>query len=556
MTHSGRSLEIDTVETGIIWSRLVSVADEMVSALVRTSFSTMVRESGDFSCMIFDGRGNYLAQGAVSVPSFTGTGPSTLQSILERIPAHEMRDGDVIITNDPWIGTGHVYDINVVKPVFHKGTLVGFCLTVSHLADVGGAGYGAGSRYVFEEGFALPPVRLFEAGQLNQFVMDFIERNVRFRDLVVGDIYSNIASCNVGASGIVDILEEYSLPDLCEVADKIFALTRTSIQNSLKQIPKGAFRGALPVEGVDGLPEINLRVKIDITEDGFHFDFDGTDPVVPRGVNVPICYTRAFSYYCFKVLVAPSIPNNQAVLDFVKLSAPENCILNALRPNPTGARHIFGHYVAPLIFGALAEALPIDVQADSGMIFQVNLRGRNGAGRDFSSIYFAPGGYGALGDMDGRAALPGPSNMIGGSIEIWEADTGCTFKRKEIKPDTGGAGQFQGGNGLVFELVNDTQGVIEASFMTSRTRLAARGFLGGMPGHLRIISVNGELVDPKVRVEVHPGQSITVQDAGGAGFGDPRSRDPDRIRADLQSRLITPEFVHRHYPEQAKIIFR
>ncbi|TDR92955.1 hydantoinase B/oxoprolinase family protein [Enterovirga rhinocerotis] len=556
MTSKTSNARFDSVDVGIIWSRLVSVADEMVSALVRTSFSTMVRESGDFSVMLFDGRGKFLAQGAVGVPSFTGTGPSTVQGILELIPPESLRDGDVVITNDPWIGTGHVYDINMLKPIFFKDRIVGYCLTVSHLADVGGGpGYGADARDVYEEGFSLPPIRLYEQGVPNAFVIDFFKRNVRFAELVLGDIYSNVASCNVGAQGLLDILVEYDLDDIAEVADEIFALTRAAITERLLTIPTGTFAATLPVEGVDGLPEITLAVKITVARDGFRYDFEGTGPTVGRGVNVPICYTRAYCYFCFKVLVAPAIPNNQAVLDFVTLSAPDNCILNALRPNPTGARHIFGHYVAPLVFGALAEALPGEVQADSGMIFQVNLRGRSQLGRDYSYIYFTPGGYGAFGDMDGRSALPGPSNMIGGSVEVWEEDTGCFFLRKEVLPNSGGAGEFQGGNGQVFALRNDTGRPVDGAFMASRTRLAARGFRGGRPGAHRRIWVDGIELDAKARVTLAPGGVISVEDSGGGGFGDPAARDPNRIRSDLQQGLVTRDWVVEHYPDQASSIF-
>ena len=157
--------QFDPIDTGIIWSRLVSVADEMVSALVRTSFSTMVRESGDYSCMVFDSRGRLLSQGTASVPSFTGTGPATLAGLLKAFPAETLREGDVLLTNDPWIGTGHVYDVNIVKPIFHNGRLVAFALSVSHLADIGGIGYGSGARDNYEEGVCIPPVKLFEVGR-------------------------------------------------------------------------------------------------------------------------------------------------------------------------------------------------------------------------------------------------------------------------------------------------------------------------------------------------------------------------------------------------------
>ncbi|TDV33869.1 N-methylhydantoinase B [Paraburkholderia caballeronis] len=394
--------------------------------------------------MLFDARGRLIDQGATSVPSFTGTGPSTLGHILGVFDAGSLRDGDVIVTNDPWIGTGHTFDINVVKPVFLDSVIVGYRLTVSHLADVGGVGMGSVARDVYEEGFSLPPVKLFEAGVEDRFVFDFIRNNVRTVDYVLGDLYCNVAACNVGAQGLVRILVEHQLATTLDAAEAIFELTRKSIATKLALMPRGTYAATIPVEGGKDLPDISLSAAVTLSDAGFAYDFAGTDPVVDRGVNVPLCYTRAFCYFCTKVLVAPNIPNNQAILDFVTIAAPDNCILNALRPHPTGARHVFGHFVGPLIFNARADALPADVQADSGMVFQMNLRGKTRAGKRYSSIYFSAGGYGALSGYDGRAALPVPANIIGGSVEFWEQQINCTFLRKEILWDSGGPGTFQG----------------------------------------------------------------------------------------------------------------
>ena len=542
--------KIDPVDAGVIWSRFVSVADEMVSAMERTAFSTMVRASGDFSCMIFDARGKLIAQGAMSVPSFTGTGPHTLGHILKLFDIGELRDNDVIVTNDPWIGTGHVFDINVVKPVFLHKKIVGYCLTVSHLSDVGGVGMSSVAKDVYEEGFLLPPVKMFEAGVENTFVVDLIRNNVRMVDYVLGDIYSNIAACNVGAQGLIKILVENDLLTTVDAADAIFALTRKAILSKLEAMPKGRYAATVPVEGGEDLPNISLSVAVEVTDKGLSFDFAGTDPVVASGVNVPICYTRSFCYFCTKVIVAPKIPNNQAILDFVSIDAPDNCILNALRPHPTGARHILGHFVGPLIFNALAEALPHDVQADSGMIFQMNLRGKTRAGQNYSSIYFSPGGYGALAGYDGRPALPAPANIIGGSIEFWEDRISCTFLRKEILPDSGGPGEFQGGNGQIYSIRNDTGHPLEASFMAARTKIAAKGFAGASAGACRSISVDGVLFDPKARVVIPQGGVVEIRDAGGGGYGDPRCRSLEDIRRDLVDGLVSPHFVRSNYPDQ------
>ncbi|MGB8420799.1 hydantoinase B/oxoprolinase family protein [Paraburkholderia sp.] len=538
---------VDSLDAGIIWSRLVSVADEMVSALIRTSFSTMVRESGDFSCMLFDERGRLMAQGTASVPSFTGTGPATIRAILEKIPVCDLRDGDVVVTNDPWIGTGHVYDINVVKPIFFKDRVVAFALSVSHLADIGGIGYGTDAKDVYEEGICIPPVKLVSEGERNEFVFDLIEANVRFRELVLGDIYSNIAACNVAAKGVVDLLEEYELPDLQSTAEKIFSLTRLSVQDALTSLPRGEFKANLTVEGVDDGESIELAMSVMISDNGFTFDASGTGPIVSRGINVPLCYTRAYCNFSFKSIVAPDIPNNQALLDFVRVSAPENCILHALRPAPTGGRHILGHYVAPLIFSALSDVIPDKVQSDSGMICQVNFRGTAPNGRKYSFILFTSGGYGAFSDMDGRAALPGPSNMIGIPIEIWEDCTGLTVLRKEIRPDSGGAGEFQGGAGQIIEVRNDTGSTVEAVFFGSRTRLPARGFLGGSAGAIRSLFVDGKGVSPKARIAIESGSTIQLLEAGGGGFGDPLERTIEQILRDIRQGIISTEYAKEHY---------
>ena len=542
--------QFDTVDLGIIWSRLVSVADEMVSALVRTSFSTMVRESGDYSCMLFDARGRLLSQGTASVPSFTGTGPATVAGILEQIPAVTLEDGDIIITNDPWIGTGHVYDVNVLKPIFNGPDLVGYALSISHLADIGGIGYGTGARDVQEEGICIPPVKLFRRGEPNTFVLDLLRVNVRFQEMVIGDIYSNIAACNVAARAFNELLTEYAITDFVPVADGIFQLAHAAIEQSLSRLPRGSFPGTIIVDGAGGDSTIALEVVVDVSQSGFAFDFTGSPPVVGRGINVPLCYTRAYCSFCFKSIVSPTMPNNQALLEFVTVTAPENCILNALRPSPTGGRHILGHYIAPLVFGALAQAMPGAVQADSAMIFQMSFRGRAPSGRDFSSILFTAGGYGAFADRDGRSALPGPSNMIGIPVEVWEEGTGITVLRKELRPDGGGAGCRQGGAGQIVELRNDTGGPLDLNVFGSRLTIPARGFDGGQPGSLCSVTLDGAAVDSNARLEVPASSVIILREAGGGGVGSPGAREAAPIHADLKAGFITLDYVREHYPEQ------
>jgi N-methylhydantoinase B len=543
----------DPVELGILWDRLVSIADEVVSALVTTSFSTMVRESGDLSCVLFEGGGSSLAQGTLSVPSFTGTAPPTLRHMLRRFPPEALEPGDVLITNDPWMGTGHVYDANVMRPIFRRDRLVGYSISITHLPDIGGPGYSTVVREVHEEGLWLPITKLMKAGRLNEELIEIVRANVRLEDMVVGDLMASVTCNEVAGRLLLELMDEYGLEDLAELSGAIIGATEQAMRARLRTIPDGTYCNRIRIEGVD--EPITLACAVTVEGDRVHVDFDGTGRAVGRGINVPLCYTRAYSYFCFKTIVAPNMPNNQAILDFVSVAAPENCILNAQRPYATGGRHILGHYVAPLVFGALAGAVPARVQADSGMICQVNFRGRSPVGRSFSYILFTAGGYGAFADMDGRAALPGPSNMIGIPIEIWEENTGVSVLRKEILPDSGGAGEHQGGAGQLIELRNDTGRPLDATFFGSRTSLPARGFNGGRDGAVRTLFVDGKPVTPKARLDLAPGAVVSLHEAGGGGFGPPEKRPARHIRADLEAGLIGKDYVRQWYLQQSALLF-
>ena len=536
---------IDPVELGIIWDRFVSIADEMVSSLTRTSFTTMVRVSADLSCMLFDSQARLVAQGRTSVPSFTGTGPATLSQMLKIVPPQSLKPGDVIATNDPWIGTGHVYDINVARPVFRNGSIVGYTLSVTHLADVGGVGYTADARDVFEEGFTIPVCKLIEEGEPNAWVFEFIRQNVRTESLVTGDIFSNVSCTEVGARLLLELMEDYGLDSIDPLAEAIREQTLDAILLKLSRVPAGTYTNAIQVEGYD--EPLEMAVTVDLSADRIALDFAGTSPAIDRGINVPLCYTRAFSYFAVKCLTVPEIPNNSGVLDAVTITAPEGCVLNAVKPSPTGGRHISGHFVVPLVFGALAEAFPDDVQADSGMLSQLNFHGRLADGRFISSVYFSSGGYGAFKDRDGHSALPGPSNMIVAPSEIWEAENAIPVLRKALVVDSGGPGRSRGGLGQEVVLRNDTGSSLNLAVFASRTDFPARGYASAPDAAMRTVEVDGRLVHPKERIQVAPGSVVRIVEAGGAGFGEPGERPVDKVAEDLRKELVSPQGALRDY---------
>ena len=536
---------LDAVSVGILWDRLVTIADEIVSALVRTSFSTIVSESYDLTVAVLDGDGELMAQGTYSLPVFMGTAPETLRHMLERFPAETLQPGDVVITNDPWHGTGHMFDVNVMRPVFRGEHIVAYVISITHLPDVGGLGFGAAGAEIYHEGLRLPICKLFEAGRRNDLLVEIVRTNVRAPDEVIGDLMANVTATAMGERMLLDFLSEHALPDFRGLSTEIRTRSERAMRERLAAMRPGLYRNRVDIEGPDGA--IALAVRIEVSEGRLHADFSGTGACVRRGINVPFCYTRAMTLYTVKCLTVPELPNNGGMSAPISAVAPPGCLLNAEPPSPTGARHMIGHYVAPLVFGALAEAAPDRVQADCGMMNLLTVQGRHRNGRAISTIYFAAGGFGALRDHDGAETLPGPSNMAVVPVEVWETLTGTTIEHKRLLADSGGAGAARGGLGQEVVIRNDTGQPLTVLCMANRTEFVAQGLAGGRAGAPREHRINGRPVDPRGRLELAPGDRIALIEAGGGGYGDPHDRDPERVRRDVANGFVSPDAARREY---------
>lgn len=535
----------DPVSLGILWDRLISITDEIVSTLVRTSFSINVRESYDLSCVLFDAQGNPIAQGSYSVPSFTGTSGPTIQHMFRKYPPDTLQDGDVVATNDPWMGTGHLYDISVMRPVFHHGRRIGFTMSITHLPDIGGAGNSAGPSEIYEEGLRLPVCKLMRAGKLDTELMDIIRTNVRVSDQVIGDIMANISCNEVGGRLLCEFMDEYGIDDLGLLSKAIRDQSEAVIREKIAAIPDGRYGNTIQIEGVKD--PITLACMIDKKGESVSIDFTGTGPCVRAAINVPMCYTRAWAAYSIKCLTCPETPNNEGQVRPIAVTAPEDCILNAQPPWPTAGRHSVGHFVVPLIFGALAKALPHVIQADPGMMNIFNVQGRHRDGRDVASLFFLAGGFGALEGQDGTPTTPAPSNMGVVPTEVWENLTSMSVLKRELLADSGGPGKYRGGVGQEVVLRNDTGNLLTVSFMGLRTKFPAVGFEGGKPGGLRRYEVNGVEAHPKGRYILQPGDAVTIHEAGGGGYGEPRDRSRAAIEDDLRKGLVTPEGAKRDF---------
>jgi N-methylhydantoinase B len=535
----------DAVSLGIMWDRLISIVDEIVSTLVRTSFSTIVNESYDLTCVVLDAEANSIAQGTFSVPVFIGSAPITLRHVLNRYPPETLKPGDVMITNDPWLGTGHLYDITMVRPVFRKGRIVAYTLSITHLPDVGGSGFGSSAAEIYNEGIRIPICKLYDAGRLNELLMEIIRTNVRVPEQVLGDVMANVACNEVGGREILAYMDEYGIDDLTALSRAIRAHSEAAMRTKIRELADGTYRNQMQVEGFDG--PCDYVVRIDVKGDSIAYDFSGTSGCVRAGVNVPFCYTNAMALHAAKSLLLPTIPNNAGSIAPISVFAPPGCILHALPPFATGGRHAMGHFVTPLVYGALAKAAPDRVQAGSGMMNLVTFQGMRRDKRPFSTIYFAAGGYGALDGLDGWCTLPHPSNMAVVPVEVWETLTHTTIESKRLVPDSGGAGRWRGGLGQEVTIRNDTGHPIVTLGMGNRTMFPARGMFSGGDGTLRVHAIDGKPVHAKGRNELAPGQRMCFVEAGGGGFGDPKSRSRASVAEDIAQGYISVLAAIKNY---------
>ena len=480
----------DPVSLKIMWDRLVSVTDEGLEAMVRASFSTTVRECYDLSVTVMDRHGHFMAQGWQSIPSFTGSTPASLRHMLDRFPPETLEPGDVLCTNDPWMGTGHVFDLTVMRPVFRGDEIVAYTMSISHLPDIGGVGYGTAGSEIYQEGLRLPVCKLVEAGTVNETIIDLLRYNTRVPEQVIGDFMANVNCNQIAGRELLAFMEEYDLDQLDDLSWAIREQSEQAMRAKIRALRDGVYEHSIKIEG---FPDpITLACRIEIDGDRMHIDYAGTDDSVPRGINAPYCFTNSYSLYAVKCLVGLIIPNNEGATAPITVTAPEGSCLNTMPPSPTGARHLTGYFCMPLIFGTLADAGPEQLQADSGMLNVFNMQGRHKDGRPVTQLYFSSGGFGALEGQDGWPNTALPANVAIVPAEVWEHTTGMEVVRKGLRPDTGGPGAARGGVGGETVLRNTTGYPMTVHGMECRTVFPPVGTQDGHPGVFRETRINGK----------------------------------------------------------------
>lgn len=538
----------------VMWNRLISVVEEQAQALVRTAFSTSVREAGDLSAGVYDTHGNMLAQAVTGTPGHVNAMADAVAHFIRRIGRQNIFEGDVYITNDPWEGTGHLHDITMVTPSFHQGVLVGFFACTAHIVDIGGRGFGADAHSVYEEGLYIPIMKFADRGEVDTTLTRIIRGNVREPDQLIGDIYA-LATCNeIGHRRLIDMMEEFDLAHLDGIAEFILENSRRATLEKIAALPRQTAEGEMTMDGFD--TPITLKVKISVEEDRILTDFEGTSRLDKKGINCPLVYTKAYACYALKVAIAPEIPNNAASLAPFEIKAPENSIVNALHPAPVALRHIVGHFVPDAVYDAFDKIVPGLVPAEgAGCLcnFQVSLRPRTDApapegARRSEVLTFNSGGSGARPEHDGLNATAFPSGVMTMPIEATEHAGPVIIWRKELRPDSGGSGKTRGGLGQYMEVGAQEGHEFDIQAMFDRGQYPARGRRGGGAGAPTTIAQDdGSKMNVKGKQFVPHGRKVVMAFPGGAGYGDPKDRQKGLVIRDLARGYISAETAVKDY---------
>lgn len=546
--------DIDPITLEIWWSRLVAVADEAATTLLRSAFSTIIRESNDFATTLLNAKGETLAECSGGIPTFAGLLGRTTRHFLRLFPAETWQEGDCVITNDPWLATGHLPDIAVVMPIFHRGSLVGFSGSVAHSPDIGGSLSGQAAD-LLDEGVLIPPSHLYRAGRRNEEMLRLFLANTRLPKLVLGDLEAQVAANEICRRRAGEFLEDTGLGDFVELSKAIHWRSEQAMRRAIAAIPDGVYRSTVDADGFDDHPT-HIECAITIAGDTMKVDYAGTAPQNKRTTNCTMNYTQAYSIYPIKCVLDPATRRNEGSYRPIEVTAPEGTLVNARHGAAVAMRHLTGHLLSCAIYQALVQVVPDQVIADSGgaPAMRIRFAGYDAEGNRFSLPLFASAGMGASKDHDGLSATAFPTNSGAGSIEALEATSPILFRMKEFRPDSGGAGRQRGGMGQICEVENVSPGPVEVAIVGDRETHPALGVLGGAPGAVAAALLDGETpLRLKSRNVLRPGQAVALLFAGGGGYGPPEERAAAAVADDLRNGFISPEAARRDYARARRL---
>lgn len=530
----------DPVALELAWSRIQAVLDESEITLMRTAFSPILREAYDYGIVLMDELGGAVAQSQMSMPGFIGTLPRSLKSFLVEHPLPEWAPGDIYITNDPWIGSGHLPDVTMIRPIFHNGKLVGFMGCIAHWADMGGRTWSADATELYEEGLQIPVSRLFAAGELNRDVVNFILRNVRLPEQVNGDMHAQISAINVGANRFIDLLGDMQVNDPAPLFAEMRRRSETAMRDAIRTLPGGCYTNSIEIDGVE--EPLLLKCAVIVEGDGIVVDWEGSADQVSRGINESFNHAYAMTVYPIKCLLCPDVPNNEGINIPLRMVSPEGSIVTCRRPAPVNARQMIGHYLSQVVVGAMRPLMPDKILAECGSPApRAVFSGYDDSGRRYSAALLLSGGMGGQSWRDGLSATPFPSNPGISSVEVIESRAPLIVRQRALRPNSGGKGKFRGGLGASIEVQFVGNRPASISVMTDRVRSKPKGVFGGEEGEPNVVLLNGKPIDPKGTTNVRFGDVVTIHTAGGGGYGPAAERAELSMERDLEYGYVSLE---------------
>ena len=545
-------MTLNAIDLEVLWNRLLSVCNEQQTTLVRTAFSTIVRESLDLACGVFDTRGQMIGQSMTGTPGHINPMATGAVHLLQAYPAESLEPGDVLVTNDPWLTAGQVNDFTVLSPVFRGDRIVAYFSNCCHAPDIGGRILSAEAHEVFEEGLQVPITKLFRAGEPNEELLKIIRANVRTPDETVGDLYAQTASNAVGARSLLQMMDEFQMETIDPLADEIIARSEQAMRDGIQAIPNGRFEHETWSDGFE--EPLRICVAVTIEDRDIHIDFAGSSPQSVRGINVVLNYTKGYASFAMKAAISPEVPHNEGAFRPVRVTAPEGCILNCRRPAAVASRHLVGHFLPSAIFAALSSAIPDRVLAGSADPIWMSIwRSTWPAtfprrqGQSSNLTMFMLGGMGARSDKDGLNTTGFPSGVGGVPTEVVETEAPLIQHRRELAIDSGGAGTYRGGLGQAITIGHLGDQSWSVSGMVDRTQYEPEGMRGGDSGSLGRFELNGKAVAPKTVMWMEPDDVIEMSPPGGGGYGPPRERDPEQVLRDVVYEYISIEAALRDY---------
>ena len=552
-------MQLDPVTIQILWNRLITIVDEAATGLMRTAYTPSVKEYHDFCCALFDANAQMLSHSTVTTAGFLGIVPEVLRNFIEKYPPEILRPGDAIITNDPWIASGHLIDISIAAPIFHRDRIVGYTLCIVHHLDMGGRMSTLESKDMYEEGLKIPILKLFDEGRLNEIVFDFMRANIRVPEKVLGDVRAQLVANNVCSRSLKALLEEYRLDGLETLGAEVIHRTESSLRRKIAALPDGSYRNEAVLPKIPGCDDdVVVKIEVTVAGDEVTVDYSGSSGEVGAAINCSYNMTRSYTAYPIKLALDPHVPNNDGGLRPIKVIAPEGTVVNSRPPAATWGRTMISHLFPEIVFATMEHIMPDSVLASNGgsPANEVYLHGRHRDGRSFLAIAQHSGGFGASARFDGYPCLCFPNNTRNIPVEVTENEARMYYVRKELRTDSGGPGHNRGGLGQEVEfaildggtdLARDVESSVRMSGRTEDGTFPVFGRLGGGNGRGSGLWHNGEPVDHGIYRRLAPGDRMRFVLSGGGGYGDPFTREPERVLADVEQGYVSIERAEEDY---------